>query len=319
MDAYSYKEDILKDGFEQRTISLEDDYEGKVVATLIRRLPGIQTDKAILYVHGFNDYFFQAEMARRFNSHGFNFYAVDLRKYGRSYLPHQKFNDIRDLRDYHEEILQSLDIIRNEGNKGILLSGHSTGGLVLTLFAKDHSGGNLFDGLILNSPFYEFNKSKLLKMLIPVASFIGRFMPKVTVSGGFSEEYGKSIHRSYRGEWDYILDWKPNLAPAINLGWLRAIYNAQRESGKGFHVSEPVLVLHSAHSVTDINDKEQISSRDVILNVNDMERIARNIKGNVEILSIDGGVHDLVLSKKVVRDNVYNGMFDWINRKASII
>ncbi|WP_419032711.1 alpha/beta hydrolase, partial [Dysgonomonas gadei] len=110
-----YKEDILKDRFEAQTLKLRDDYEGMVTATLIRRLPESKSNKAVLYIHGFNDYFFQTEMACRFNDHGFNFYAIDLRKYGRSFLPHQKFNDIRNLKDYYEEILQSLDIIRSEG------------------------------------------------------------------------------------------------------------------------------------------------------------------------------------------------------------
>ncbi|GAB6122032.1 alpha/beta hydrolase [Dysgonomonas termitidis] len=312
MDNPPYKEDILKDGFESQTLKLGDDYEGTVTATLIRRLCKSGAEKAILYIHGFNDYFFQSEMAHRFNGEGFNFYAVDLRKYGRSYLTHQKFNDIRNLKDYYEEILQSLNIIHSEGNKEILLFGHSTGGLISTLFAKDHTNSRLFDGLILNSPFYEFNLAKWIKRLLPLVSFIGRFIPKVTIPGGFSEEYGKSIHRLYRGEWEYILDWKPNLAPKINLGWLRAIHKAQSELKKVFYIPKPILILHSAQSVTDIKNLEQVSGRDAILNVNDIERIAHNIKGNVEILSVEGGLHDLILSAENVRNNVYNMIFDWI-------
>ena len=100
----SYTEDILKDGFEQRSISLRDDYEGKAVSVLVHRLAIMNKGQAVLYIHGFNDYFFQKEMAFRFNERGIHFYALDLRKYGRSWLPHQKFNDIRDLRTYFEEI-----------------------------------------------------------------------------------------------------------------------------------------------------------------------------------------------------------------------
>ncbi len=39
------------------------------------------TQKAVLYIHGFIDYFFQTEMAEQFNQHGYDFYALDLRKY----------------------------------------------------------------------------------------------------------------------------------------------------------------------------------------------------------------------------------------------
>ncbi|MFR7879827.1 MAG: alpha/beta hydrolase, partial [Butyricimonas paravirosa] len=99
MDTF-YEEDILGEGFKRTTLSLRDDYEGSVVATLVRRLSDSGNGRAVLYIHGFNDYFFQREMACRFNEQGFHFYALDLRKYGRSWLPHQKFNDIRDLRAY---------------------------------------------------------------------------------------------------------------------------------------------------------------------------------------------------------------------------
>ena len=84
-----YQPDILGTDYEQATLNFPDDYEGKVVATLIRKKAAQPTKKAVLYIHGFIDYFFQTEMAERFNQHGFDFYALDLRKYGRSILPHQ--------------------------------------------------------------------------------------------------------------------------------------------------------------------------------------------------------------------------------------
>ena len=43
-----------------------------------------------------------------------------------------------------------------------------------------------------------------------------------------------------------------------------------------------------------------------------MERYAKNIKGDVTTIEIKGGMHDLVLSKKEVRTQVYEVMFDWI-------
>jgi len=57
--------DDLGYGFENLSLKLSKDYEGEVIATLIRRITGNKTRKTILYVHGFNDYFFQKEMALR--------------------------------------------------------------------------------------------------------------------------------------------------------------------------------------------------------------------------------------------------------------
>jgi len=314
MKATQYTPDILQNGFEQATLSLNDDYEGKTVATLIRRQTNDHSEKAILYVHGFNDYFFQEEMAFRFNQSGYNFYALDLRKYGRSYRAHQKFNDIRNVKNYYEEILYALQVMQEEGNKSILLLGHSTGGLILTLFAKDNTGIGLYDGLILNSPFYEFNQSKPVRMMLPLISFLGGIIPSPCVSGGFTEQYGHQLHKKYSGDWDYDLEWKPNIAPKVNLGWIRAIHQAQRELKKKFRIEEPVLVMHSAKSVEDMENLQQIRTRDAILNVEHIKQIAGNIEGPVQITPIKGGIHDLFLSEKGVRERVYDTVNDWLRK-----
>lgn len=306
-----YKEDTLKNNFEKMIICLNDDYEGRVIATLVRRLSNDNSKKALLYIHGFNDYFFQSEMAIKFNDRGFNFYALDLRKYGRSFLPHQKFNDIRNLKSYYEEILKAINIIKEENNAEIILFGHSTGGLILTLFAKDYSGKQLFDGLILNSPFYEFNQSGLVKKILPVVSFLGNLFPRIKIPGGFSKEYGRSIYKGCMGEWDYSLLWKPHIAPKVNLGWIRAIYEGQKELKMSFELNEPVLLLHSSTS-SKAKNKDSVFSNDIVLNVEDIKRVSENIKGTVEIVAVEKGIHDLVLSEKAVREKVYSIIFSWI-------
>jgi alpha-beta hydrolase superfamily lysophospholipase len=90
-NSYKYQTDILGEDYQQLTLNFADDYDGKVVATLVRKKSAQATKKAVLYIHGFSDYFFQTEMAEQFNQHGYDFYALDLRKYGRSKLPHQSF------------------------------------------------------------------------------------------------------------------------------------------------------------------------------------------------------------------------------------
>lgn len=150
--AQTYTPDILKDGFEQTTLICKPDYEGAVTATLVRKNTAQKTNKAVLYIHGFNDYFFQKDMANRFVDKGFAFYALDLRKYGRSWLPHQKLNNLRRIEEYDEEIKQALHIIEQEGHSKVLLAGHSTGGLIVTYFAGRYNHP-LISGVFANSPF----------------------------------------------------------------------------------------------------------------------------------------------------------------------
>ena len=59
-----------------------------MIATLVRRQPKPGA-RAMLYVHGHNDYFFQRHVADFYAGLGIGFYALDLRKCGRSLLPHQ--------------------------------------------------------------------------------------------------------------------------------------------------------------------------------------------------------------------------------------
>src|ERR1044072_928893 len=95
-------------GFQSLTLRFPDDYDGPVAATLVRCRTASPSRKAFLFVHGWNDYFFQAHLAEPCNAHGFNFYALDLRKYGRS-LQHAGARSLhpnfcKDIREYFSDI-----------------------------------------------------------------------------------------------------------------------------------------------------------------------------------------------------------------------
>ncbi|OBX26746.1 alpha-beta hydrolase superfamily lysophospholipase [Gelidibacter algens] len=309
-----YHPDILGDGFKKLNLKLTDDYEGDVIATLIRRNTTNISERAILYVHGFNDYFFQKELAIKFNEHGYNFYALDLRKYGRSYLNHQKFNNVLSLLEYDEELDLSLKIIKAENNHKVILMGHSTGGLILTNYAINHLQSNLFQGLICNSPFYDFNLNDLAKTVgIPILSFIGNYFPNIPVTGGFTKCYGYSLHKEKYGEWDYSLAWKPHDIPKVNLGFIRAIHNAQKNMRQNSTITVPTLIMYSSTSISEHHWSEKFKEADAVLNVHDINTYAKKINGDVKVQVIECGMHDLVLSKKTVREQVYKHMFDWIN------
>ena len=96
--------DVLGAGYEALTVELPDDAEGAVVATLVRRRAAATTNRAVLYIHGFSDYFHQIELAEFHAARGEDFYAIDLRKNGRSLLPHQTPTRMADVSDYYPEI-----------------------------------------------------------------------------------------------------------------------------------------------------------------------------------------------------------------------
>src|SRR5699024_12406640 len=69
-------------GFSRRTLPLGEDNEGPVAATLVRHDAAAGTP--VLYIHGWSDYFYNIELAAAAKLHGYQFYALELRKYGRS-------------------------------------------------------------------------------------------------------------------------------------------------------------------------------------------------------------------------------------------
>ncbi|REG96141.1 alpha/beta hydrolase [Flavobacterium aquicola] len=311
-----YKEDVLKNGFKQAVITQQDDYEGNVVITLIRKSTKIKSAKCILYIHGFNDYFFQETAAEEFLKKGYNFYALDLRKYGRSILRNQKPNNAKHLSEYYEDIDQALHVIRDEGNTQVVLFGHSTGGLIITLYAAVRKQFPLFDALICNSPFYDFNVPWIQKKtVIPILSFLGRQNPNLALPIGFSKFYGKSLHTSDYGEWDYNLQWKPHTAPSINAGWINAIHEGHLLISRGISINKPILILHSERSVYPSKWSEEMFEGDAILNVKDIIEKSKLIDSpSKEVVGFKSAMHDLVLSKLPIRNLVFKTIFEWLEK-----
>ena len=93
----------------------------------------------MLYLHGWNDYFFQTHVADALSAAGFAFYALDLRRYGRSLRLGQLRGFIADLSEYDQELSAAADLIAAD-HEHLTLLGHSTGGLTATLWAADHPG-----------------------------------------------------------------------------------------------------------------------------------------------------------------------------------
>ena len=312
-----YQPDVLGTGYEQLTLNFPDDYEGKVTATFVRKKAAQSTKKAVLYIHGFIDYFFQTEMAEQFNAHGYDFYALDLRKYGRSHLPHQKYYYVLNLNEYDAEITEALNIIGNEGHDHVVLSGHSTGGLTTTLYVAHHPDHPLIKALWCNSPFYNFNMPAWKeKFALPRLSALGGHFPNLRFPSELNKWYVTSLHKSLKGEWDFSLEWKKPSYPKVYLSFVHAIYEAQKEIHSGTQISVPTLVMHSHQTKNPRKFNKDAQTSDVILSVKGIEKYAKKLQGDVTIMTIKNGLHDLVLSAPPVRAEVYTKLFTWLQQKS---
>lgn len=312
-----YVPDYLGDDYEHRTFQMPDDYSGKVVCTLTRKPPVPGREKAILYIHGYNDYFFQKQLGDSIHANGYNFYALDLRKYGRSILAGQDTFFVKNLNEYFADIDTALHTIRSEGNTEILLMAHSTGGLITPLYL--HSKGNSLPvkALILNSPFLDMNMSGFMEnVAVPVVSFLGKFFPYITVEGRSLSMYAESLLKQYHGEWTYKTNWKLTYGHPIQSGWIRAIHLGQNIVHKGIDLPCPVLVMSSDKSIkeTSVWNNDYLKA-DIVLDVEDIQKYGARLGKDVTRITVHDGIHDLILSPLPARNTAYQTIFSWIKEK----
>ncbi|MGK2874766.1 MAG: alpha/beta hydrolase [Nocardioides sp.] len=305
--------DVLGPPYTSERIDLPSDEEGEVVATLVKRAAEVPADRAVLHVHGFCDYFFQTEYAEWWNARGYDFYAVDLRKYGRSLLPHQTPNYVADLSDHFAEFDEVWQrITERDEHHRVVISAHSTGGLTAPLWADARQPAELA-GLFLNSPWLDLQGSAAARLLLsPVVTQIGRFKPSVTLPRGVDGLYGRALHKDHGGEFDFNLDWKPLDSFPVALGWLRAVRSGHARLQRGLNVSAPVLVMASDRSTRATPHSEDLYSSDVVLDVKQIRRWATAVGPQVGFVTIPGGIHDLILSPEPARSKVYAELERWL-------
>ncbi|WP_258933167.1 alpha/beta fold hydrolase [Nesterenkonia pannonica] len=117
--------------------------------------PETQHRAPVLHLHGWTDYFYNLPMARSWAHAGHQFYALDLRKYGRSLRASQSPGYVEDLTHYYAEINEAVRIIGQENPQAPapIIHAHSTGGLVAALWAQEHP--DAAGALVLNAPWLE--------------------------------------------------------------------------------------------------------------------------------------------------------------------
>ncbi len=305
--------DVLGEPYHAETIDLPDDDEGPVVATLVVRRATAPTTRAVLHVHGFADYFFQTPAADFWTERGYDFYALDLRKYGRSLREHQTPNFVTDLTDYYPEVDEAYRRITDrDGHDHVLVSAHSTGGLITPLWVHDRQPA--VAGLVLNSPWLDLQGSLLLRTAGTKAiDQIGARRPYLTIPRDVSGFYARSLHRDHDGEWDFELAWKPLESWPVYAGWLRAVRRGHARAHRGLDLPAPVLVLTSSASGHPKEYDETCASTDIVLDVELIRKWAHRLAGHVTLVRVDGALHDVTMSRAPVRKRAFEEIGRWLD------
>ncbi len=321
----TWQPDVLG-GYWQRTLPLgpDPDGEGDIVATLIRRgephsSAGAHARHAALVVHGFTDYFFNTELADHFTAHGLTFYAIDLRKCGRSWREGQIQHFTTDLKRYDPELDWALATIAEEaGDPHILVYGHSAGGLIVPLWLDRRRSSvpkpGRVSGLVLNSPWFDLQGPAILRSAGTAAILaLAQFRSKQAIPLPREPTYGESLHRDFGGDFDYKLQWKPIGGFPVTFGWINAIRRGHAKLHRGLDVAVPNLILRSDHSIPGNSDPVTAQHGDAVLNVKQIARWAGCVGNRTTTVPITDAKHDVFLSMPGPREAAYRELAAWLD------
>ncbi|MGJ9402026.1 alpha/beta fold hydrolase [Arthrobacter sp. KK5.5] len=268
--------------------------------------------RVVLSVHGWTDYFFNAELARYWTARGYRFYALDLRRYGRSLRPWQTPGFVTDLREYDADIEAALEAIHGDVGTSVdvVCVAHSTGGLIASLWADRNPG--VLSGLVLNSPWLEMQGSWMVRnaaasLLDPVA----RRRPRTKLKLPEVDTYWQSLSVEAHGEWKLHPLWRPRHAFPVTVGWMSAVLAGHSTVSKGLDIREPVLVLTSDRSHFGTQFDAGMLVSDAVLEVEVVRQRALKLGREVSVVRIERGMHDLFTSSARARSEAYRAVTRW--------
>ena len=326
-------------------------------ATLVRHRPATLSTAvpgpAVLFLHGWSDYFFNTELAEFFTSRGYAFYALDLHNHGRSLGSTEMGGYVGNLADYDAEILAAHSAIaqdqgaltalglmphagihgvspqvrdgitvgpshsqngsdhsQSSENHPIILMGHSTGGLIATLWAHHHPG--LVSHLILNSPWLEIQGGAAIRRAATPLVQWADLRPLMRMRVPERSFYWRGISNQAYGEWPVDKTLRPPHAFPVRAGWMKAILAAQQEVATGLGLPMPIFVILSSKSMLGPVWSDAMLHADVVLDVRALALRTLSLGHSVTLERLDGALHEVFLSSKPVRTDGYARLERWL-------
>ncbi|MEC5179345.1 alpha/beta hydrolase [Arthrobacter sp. CG_A4] len=276
-------------------------------------------EKVVLYLHGWADYFLQAELADHLVACGFHFYALDLRKFGRSLRGWQTPGYMTDLAVYDEDIAAALaaigaDVALRTGRSRpptVHLLAHSLGGLVAALWADRHPGR--LGTLILNAPWLELQGSSLIRNIaMHLVEPLARADPRRPFLLPGMPGYWECVSDTAHGEWTVNPGWRPRTSFPIRPGWTKAVMAGHAAVERRLDITSPVLVMLSGRTRIQAEWSEEITGADAVIDVEETARRALGLGRRAAVFRYPQALHDVFLSRLAVRQEAYDDLVLWL-------
>lgn len=285
-----------------------------VSRTLVRSVDQPAQPRGIaLHVHGRNDYFFQAHLADAFVAADLAFYAVDMRRAGRSLRPQDRPHHFTDIAELGEDISAAIDAaVADAGDLPVVVHSHSTGALGAAIWANDVGHPNLA-GVILNSPLFGLRLKKWKAVGIEITPVLGKVVPTFVMDPA-PTVYTQRLFAQDGGGWEFNTDWKKTTGEPATTGWLGATVSARRRVARGLGIKVPVLLAHADSTGPDKFDNPRVDSQDTVVDVVPMREYGPKLGPKVTMLEVAGSIHDLSLSAPGPRQVYFEAVGEWLDQ-----
>ena len=169
---------------------------------------------------------------------------------------------------------------------------------------------------MLNSPFLDLNGPAILRTRATSSAIgaVSKVSKTRVLRASGSGGYGQTLHRQYRGEFDYNLQWKPVGGFPVTVGWIHAIRCGQAKLHRGLDVGVPNLVLRSDHSVAETAETDVLQRGDAVLDVAHIARWAGCLGNRTTSVPVKDAKHDVFLSLPEPRAAAYTELDRWLDQ-----
>ena len=266
-------------------------------------------NKALIWIPGYNDYYYNFYVGEKFLNNGFDIYALKLRRYKQENLKDIFYCD--DLNEYIEDINNIFPKILEKNYKKIVLYGHSMGGLVSSIYCKEGEYKDKISHLILNSPFFDFKLGFFEKIfLYYIVYYISYLFPKKLIRPlDFNKKNYLTLNIKKRF---YLNDkYKLHILSPVYASWIKTIIDYQYKiQYQNLNLNIPILVLYCEKSSNFTNSNQ---TGDDTLNINDIKKYSNNLGKNLKTYQFNNAIHDIFSSTLDIINKALDITFNWLN------
>lgn len=265
-------------------------------------------NNALIWIHGFNDYYYNLFIGEKFLKEGYDIYAIQLRRYSSTNINEKFYCD--NLNEYIQDINNIFPKIIDKNYKKIVLYGHSMGGLISSIYCKKGLYKDKITHLILNSPFFDFKLSLIEKFFINyIVYYLSFIFPKFLLRP-YDTTKTNYLTQNIQKRFYINNKYKLNFLPPVYASWIKTIIDYHNIiKYNNLNLKIPILVLFCDKTTKFINSNQ---TGDDTLDVNDIDKYSENLGNNIKKYQFTNSIHDIFSSSINVINKAFNITIYWL-------